>query len=40
MNIDENQSNNVLKTPSARVKKIAIFYTDNTYEEFIPAEKS
>jgi transcriptional regulator with XRE-family HTH domain len=23
-----------------RVKKIAVFYSDNTYEEFIPAEKA
>jgi transcriptional regulator with XRE-family HTH domain len=25
---------------SVRVKKIAVFYSDNTYEEFIPAEKA
>lgn len=26
-------------TPSVHVKKIAVFYTDNTYEEFIPSDK-
>lgn len=27
------------KSRTVKVKKIAIFYTDNTYEEFIPAQK-
>lgn len=27
------------KSKSVKVKKIAIFFSDNTYEEFIPAEK-
>ena len=25
--------------PPVKVKKIAVFYSDNTYEEFVPAEK-
>jgi len=33
------QSLTPIKSKSVKVKKIAIFYTDNTYEEFIPAEK-
>lgn len=28
-----------IKSRTVKVKKIAIFYSDNTYEEFIPAEK-
>lgn len=28
-----------IKSKSVKVKKIAIFFSDNTYEEFIPAEK-
>lgn len=38
--IDENQTNIVIKQAVVKVKKIALFYADNTYEEFIPAEKS
>lgn len=33
------QSFKLQKMPTVHVKKIAVFYTDNTYEEFIPAEK-
>jgi transcriptional regulator with XRE-family HTH domain len=29
-----------VKPTLVKVKKIAVFYSDNTYEEFIPAEKS
>jgi len=29
-----------LRQTIVKVKKIALFYSDNTYEEFIPAEKS
>ena len=35
----DNQINNVKNVPSARVKKIAVFYSDNTYQEFVPTEK-
>lgn len=28
-----------IKSKTVKVKKIAIFFSDNTYEEFIPAEK-
>jgi len=37
---DENQSSIIIKQSVIKVKKIALFYADNTYEEFIPAEKS
>ncbi|MDP4278476.1 MAG: hypothetical protein Q8914_12695, partial [Bacteroidota bacterium] len=36
--IQENQLNEPVKTKAIKVKKIAIFYSDNTYEEFVPAE--
>ena len=35
----DNQSFKVKIQTSIHVKKIAVFYSDNTYEEFIPAEK-
>lgn len=35
----EYQSLIPIKSKSVKVKKIAIFFSDNTYEEFIPAEK-
>ena len=35
----ENQQNSISITAAAKVKKIAVFYTDNTYEEFIPLQK-
>lgn len=37
--IEDNQINNVKNVPPARVKKIAVFYSDNTYQEFVPTEK-
>jgi len=36
---DDNQIITSKNAPVVRVKKIAVFYSDNTYEEFIPAEK-
>ena len=36
---DENQFVTAKNAPVVRVKKIAVFYSDNTYEEFIPSEK-
>lgn len=36
---EENQSFSVNITTPTRVKKIAVFYSDNTYEEFTPTEK-
>lgn len=35
----ENQQNSISIAAAAKVKKIAVFYTDNTYEEFIPLQK-
>jgi transcriptional regulator with XRE-family HTH domain len=35
---DNQHINTVLET-SVKVKKIAVFYSDNTYEEFVPSEK-
>jgi len=32
----ENQSVITVNKPSVKVKKIAVFYSDNTYDEFIP----
>jgi len=32
----DNQSAMSINRPSVKVKKIAVFYSDNTYEEFIP----
>jgi transcriptional regulator with XRE-family HTH domain len=35
---EDYQQYTATKSKAVKVKKIAIFYTDNTYEEFIPAE--
>jgi len=35
----DNQDNTTKNSPAVKVKKIAIFYSDNTYEEFIPMPK-
>jgi len=37
--ITDNQDNTPKIVPTVKVKKIAIFYSDNTYEEFIPMPK-
>lgn len=34
-----NQSVNLKIPASVKVKKIAVFYSDNTYEEFVPSSK-
>ena len=34
-----NQLVNLKVTTSVKVKKIAVFYSDNTYEEFVPSNK-
>jgi transcriptional regulator with XRE-family HTH domain len=34
-----NQTLEIESKPSVRVKKIAVFYSDNTYEEFLPIHK-
>lgn len=34
-----NQSVNLKIPTSVKVKKIAVFYSDNTYEEFVPSSK-
>lgn len=39
LKISENQEVIPKNTPAVKVKKIAIFYSDNTYEEFIPMPK-
>jgi transcriptional regulator with XRE-family HTH domain len=38
-NISDNQSIIPVKSKAVKVKKIAIFFSDNTYEEFLPADK-
>jgi transcriptional regulator with XRE-family HTH domain len=38
-NYTENQSIIPVKSKTVKVKKIAIFFSDNTYEEFLPADK-
>jgi len=35
----DNQELTLKNSTPVRVKKIAVFYNDNTYEEFIPAER-
>lgn len=35
----DNQQIELKNLPAAKVKKIAIFYSDNTYEEFVPSPK-
>lgn len=35
----DNQKDSIVIASAAKVKKIAVFYTDNTYEEFIPLQK-
>jgi len=37
--MSDNQYNTPKISPAVKVKKIAIFYSDNTYEEFIPMPK-
>ena len=37
--ITDNQDHTPKIVPTVKVKKIAIFYSDNTYEEFIPMPK-
>ncbi|MDD4972152.1 MAG: helix-turn-helix transcriptional regulator [Paludibacter sp.] len=42
MNVDKTDDNQIIISKNAtivKVKKIAVFYSDNTYEEFIPAPK-
>jgi len=34
-----NQQVNIKTQTSVKVKKIAVFYSDNTYEEFVPSNK-
>jgi len=34
--VEDNQGVTGKNVPSVKVKKIAVFYSDNTYEEFIP----
>jgi len=34
-----NQQVNIKSQTSVKVKKIAVFYSDNTYEEFVPSNK-
>jgi transcriptional regulator with XRE-family HTH domain len=35
-----NQSINLKNLSTVKVKKIAVFYSDNTYEEFVPSDKN
>jgi len=37
--VEDNQILASKNVPTVRVKKIAVFYSDNTYEEFVPMEK-
>lgn len=35
----EIQTFNIKESPAVKIKKIAVFYSDNTYEEFVPNPK-
>jgi len=39
LNKRDNQRIETKKAPTVKVNKIAIFYSDNTYEEFVPSPK-
>jgi len=36
--VEDNQVFMQKNTPAVKVKKIAVFYSDNTYEEFVPSK--